>query len=457
MLSTSTAASAVLVIVIIAAFYRSTVADALEPRGSSIAYYGGATFPGLYQRQLAPVDGVNASTALPATTVSTVTAMTTPHRLTTTSTTQRTTTLAAQAPKGYEWAAYLMGRYRLRYNTNYVEQCPEFVELESFSLVFSTNFDSNSRWAVQTPVQAVEVLQTDIYADGTRCSSHGVLSLRVVSGDATARDNLVVSGRDDSLRGCHPYKMRGSTTFFSDIRRAREQLVERGRIEDGMFEWAVPGEVKMGFTDSGSITPWGCWYEKDTEPPTIDTGVVPVNETLNWSGHATCFPDDATVHLESGATKRMDELQIGDRVKAARGIFSAVYMFSHKIADTVNSFVEISTSSGNILYVTPGHFIYINDVLSPSGTVRVGDSVLLGSDSRARVTSVRMVTKRGLYNPHTLHGDIIVNNVRASTYTTAIDPKIAHFALSVFRGIYRVIGADASAGIFHNGASLVSG
>jgi hypothetical protein len=46
-------------------------------------------------------------------------------------------------------------------------------------------------------------------------------------------------------------------------------------------------------------------------------------------------PGGALVDLESGVTQRMDRLQVGDRVKVAPGIFSDVFMFTHKLETSV--------------------------------------------------------------------------------------------------------------------------
>jgi Hint module len=359
-------------------------------------------------------------------------------------------TAQQSAAAGYEWALAFMGTYNLRYSTNFVEQCPDMVDIQAFSLVSNSYFGRNSS---SPPLHAIEVSQTDMYADGTQCSSKGALSLQVIEGDTTGLTNLVVSGRDDALRGCYPYKMRGSTTLFNNLPGKRDKLVKTGRLEGGMFEYAAPGDVYMGFTDSGSLDPWGCWYEKYVKPVSaILDGSGSVNDTLNWDGHPTCFSGDSTAELENGGLKRMDALEIGDRVKVAKGEFSDIYMFSHKIENTVNTFVEISTSASSTMSLTPGHYLYVNGILKAAEEVKIGDSVELGCGNTARVTTVNITSKRGLYNPHTLHGDIIVNNVRASTYTSAVDPKRAHLALSLFRTFYRITGSDVSAGLLHRGA-----
>ena len=45
---------------------------------------------------------------------------------------------------------------------------------------------------------------------------------------------------------------------------------------------------------------------------------------------------------------------------------------------------------------------------------------------------------KGLYNPLTLAGDIVVDGILASTYTKAVTPKMAHAALAPLRMMYEI-------------------
>lgn len=150
-----------------------------------------------------------------------------------------------------------------------------------------------------------------------------------------------------------------------------------------------------------------------------------------------CFPADAYVELEHGGVVRMDALSIGDSLKVGPNTFSKVFMFTHKMSDVSVDFLLIRTVSGASLSLTHGHYIYANNALVAAGSVAVGDELMLGDGGRSTVTSVSHVPSRGLYNPQTLNGDIVVNGVLASTYTTAVDPGFAHFVLSPLRALSR--------------------
>ena len=51
----------------------------------------------------------------------------------------------------------------------------------------------------------------------------------------------------------------------------------------------------------------------------------------------------------------------------------------------------------------------------------------------------------GLYNLQTLHGDVVVGGLRASTYTTAVDPAVAHRLLWPLRAVFEAVGVYTTA------------
>lgn len=161
-------------------------------------------------------------------------------------------------------------------------------------------------------------------------------------------------------------------------------------------------------------------------------------------GGSECFPSEATVYLEDGSAKAMSDLQIGDRVLASvDGLHSDVYLFSHQDPSAVSTFVKLSTASGFSLSLTRGHILYINGRLKPAHQVKVGESVQLADGSLSVVRFVTYVTKSGLYSPQTLLGDIVVNGVLATTWTTAVDPTVANTLLVPARLMYRASAGNA--------------
>jgi preprotein translocase subunit YajC len=150
----------------------------------------------------------------------------------------------------------------------------------------------------------------------------------------------------------------------------------------------------------------------------------------------------------------MDRLQVGDRVKVAPGMFSDVFMFTHKLETSVHDFINIRTACGNRIRLTAGHYIYANGILVPAGTVQKGDELALASGAHCAVISVSETVDVGLYNPQTLEGNIVVDGVIASTYTTAVTPTVGHAWLAPLRKLYIFFGFSSR--LLENGADAAA-
>jgi hypothetical protein len=153
-----------------------------------------------------------------------------------------------------------------------------------------------------------------------------------------------------------------------------------------------------------------------------------------------CFPANATVEMENGATKRMDQLAVGDRVRTSATTFSDVMFFSHDDAETTSSFYNLQTASGHSLVLSAKHYVHVlpNYELVQARNVRVGQVVELADGTSSAIVSITNERHNGLYNPHTLDGKIVVNGVLASCYTGSIEPTVAHALLWPLRALYNV-------------------
>lgn len=171
----------------------------------------------------------------------------------------------------------------------------------------------------------------------------------------------------------------------------------------------------------------------------------------NDDDDSSCFPADATVTLAGGRVVRMDALHVGDRVAVGGGVFSDVYLWTHRDAAATPSLVRLVTAGGASLRVTPGHLVYVAAAaaaprLVAAADVAVGDALVLGrpaaNASAAVVVAVGRVAGAGLYNPQTLAGAIVVDGFRCSTVTAAVPGgvAVAEALLSPWRLVYRVLG-----------------
>jgi len=60
------------------------------------------------------------------------------------------------------------------------------------------------------------------------------------------------------------------------------------------------------------------------------------------------------------------------------------------------------------------------------------------------VRAASHVQRRGLYNPLTLHGDLIVDGYRVSTFTTDVPPVVGAVLSAPLRALYVVMGLSTT-------------
>ncbi|XP_022596218.1 indian hedgehog B protein-like [Seriola dumerili] len=198
-----------------------------------------------------------------------------------------------------------------------------------------------------------------------------------------------------------------------------------------------------------------------------------------------CFPGDAQVILEGGATKQMRDLHPGDRVLASSTedghgplLYSPVLSFLDRQPNVTKIFYVIGTDAGLNITLTAAHLIFVTDctggqrsepgweetleephlgsiprpsweaglrtvfasevhpgqcVLTPQGKVR-------SQTTFSVVTSVEERRSTGLYAPLTQHGSVVVNGVLASCYAAVDNHHLAHWVLAPLRFFYSLIG-----------------
>lgn len=133
----------------------------------------------------------------------------------------------------------------------------------------------------------------------------------------------------------------------------------------------------------------------------------------------------------------MENVEIGMRVLVAGGKYSDVYGFSHNKPDVWYKFVKISTADGE-LKLTHSHHVYTTDGVFAAKMLKAGDSLILGGTRKpSKIVRIGSSFEKGLYNPHTVSGSIVVDGFLASTYTSHFDGFAAQAALSPFRMAFK--------------------
>lgn len=154
---------------------------------------------------------------------------------------------------------------------------------------------------------------------------------------------------------------------------------------------------------------------------------------------AVCFPSSARVLTTTGWT-RMDSLRIGDYVvtDSKTTAKSEVFMFSHRVHTPAKlPFVRIRTRSFG-LSISASHLMYKVPArtLVQARDVHVGD-VIYTVNGLQSVTHVSTVWMHGLYAPHSMAGELVVDGVAVSCYTNAVHYATAHSLMSPLRAAVR--------------------
>ncbi|KAK6186132.1 hypothetical protein SNE40_008229 [Patella caerulea] len=151
----------------------------------------------------------------------------------------------------------------------------------------------------------------------------------------------------------------------------------------------------------------------------------------------------------------IESLKVGDEVLVIFGDgklgYSEVWCMAHEDADKETEFLELRTPNREI-HISPRHFIAVkkDDVeldMVMANKIKIGDflvvcDVNVDADSEGTITnepvvSIETIQGKGIYNPFTKEGTLLVNGILASCYAE-VKPSLAHNALAPFRAMYSV-------------------
>jgi len=122
----------------------------------------------------------------------------------------------------------------------------------------------------------------------------------------------------------------------------------------------------------------------------------------------------------------LKELRLGDLIQVPGGKWEPIYSFGHYHSTQSAEFLQVQTfhdNVTNILEISPDHMIYILGTYVSASVLKVGDELSMdGSNgTKARITSITTVTRRGVYAPFTPSGTLLVNGIHVSAYVVMLD------------------------------------
>ena len=165
------------------------------------------------------------------------------------------------------------------------------------------------------------------------------------------------------------------------------------------------------------------------------------------SGLKACFAGSETLNLESGETKLISDIGVGDRVLAADAAgqtsYSDVVFVPHGANNDDALFTHITTTSGRDIKMTPSHIILAGPChlsgplpLRYASSVSVGDCVITVS-GKDMVSTVETVQGKGLYTVVTKEEYVVVNGIIASPFAAN------HMLANLYYNFHRLVYASA--------------
>jgi hypothetical protein len=222
---------------------------------------------------------------------------------------------------------------------------------------------------------------------------------------------------------------------------------------------------------SGSVPDWTPAPTTTNSTPAPPSSAPPAGNTSSTS----CFSEESTVQVLHKGTVTMKDLQVGDHILTGTrqdhtnnhhhhhrssdnyySIYQPVYAFGHRNENKTAEFLRISTSSsllvpeendhGNkeasatfTIEMTSNHLLYLADKEDAirADSIQIGDSIFIthhldeDEDSllmtqqpqpvRHVVTRIERVVRRGIYQPLTPDGTLIVSGIPTSAYVSLRD------------------------------------
>lgn len=314
--------------------------------------------------------------------------------------------------------------------------------------------------SLETPTYAVR--WRHLVVDGSACKRSERRTTATILLESTVSDNTpwFVAGQDNSARVCGNFTptFPARYYFIDDLPRFRELFIDRNYLTaaqvagSAVISNARKGEIFMmsqQFSpDSGNTVASRtvCLYRLNRPSPSPSPSPVTATPTPE---PPRCFPSHARVNVRGTGSVRMHDLKIGQSVQVAPGIYSPVFMFTHRQPKIRSPFISITTEHNASILLSHGHYVRLADLrLVPAYQVNSSHRLLVHVPCNpkgqqllpSRVLRVSEVPHvRGLYSPHTLHGDMLVDGLLVSSYTTAVHPRLAHTLLAPLRVLYNLL------------------
>lgn len=245
-------------------------------------------------------------------------------------------------------------------------------------------------------------------------------------------------------------------------------------------ERTVTGTQSSGTTQTGYVFLWSGgattsgFVVSCTSPISGSPTASPVTPAPSAAPTCECFSESATVQVQPPSAApimvppkpvAMKDLEVGQKVFAGWShpqdgskpntnntagvenlpIYETVYGFGHRNEDKHDEYLRITTTTHNDnqqpLELSASHLIYLHGQEHPvrSDSLRVGDQLIHVTEDGttkipAAITHIEWVVRKGLYQPLTQDGTIVVDGIETSTYVSmqGATPRTVEIGLSLY-------------------------
>lgn len=221
---------------------------------------------------------------------------------------------------------------------------------------------------------------------------------------------------------------------------------------------SVDGILPSIYPSDGALVPTNSMTASESPGNVIGEDDPSPTATEESGGDGVCFPASARVALPDGSHVRMDQLNAGTLVAHNEDFeASKVFLFTHRSHHVRMSFRRLKTACDLSLTVSGNHYVYVgskNDGrMVAADQVRAGDLVRTVKGACV-VVDVSVVSDIGLFAPHSIHGDLIVDGFVVSGYSRALNPRIAHAFLLPVRWVSTTLRREEPLGsLLYHGAN----
>ena len=196
-----------------------------------------------------------------------------------------------------------------------------------------------------------------------------------------------------------------------------------------------------------------------TSPTMMPMGTSSSSDGYGAGGAGpTCFAGSEIITMESGESKFISEVRVGDRVLAAdifgKTHFSDVIFVPHGANTHTAVFAHITTSEGRDIKMTQNHVVPAGECGSSAtmplvyaSAVQVGNCIMTVSGEE-RVVMTEKFRTQGVYTIVTNEEYVVVNGIIASSF--GINHMMANMYYNIHRALYSFAPALMSFTVLQN-------